>query len=150
MKPPKNINYPIKLGKKGNNILYSQEGKIRYGRWFNINHEIEKKPKWVKVSATGSLVDRSIGGIPHFKKRDDFAIITYFADPIGNMPRFDVVPITSSIFDTDDAIGGDDEDFYNFIPYPTPLLPNFPTASPMAIATAILGVLILTINVGAE
>jgi hypothetical protein len=150
MKAPKKINYPVRLGKKGQNLLYSQEGEIRFGRWFNTNQTLKGKSKWVRVAATGSLVDRSIGGIAHSKKMSDYAVMTFFSDPLGNVPRFDMVPIDSTIFDTESVSEEVDDDFYGYIPYPTAKYEYISSARPMAIATAILGLIILSTNVAAK
>ena len=150
MKAPKKIKYPVRLGKKGENLLYSQEGDIRFGRWVDTNQAIKGKSKWVRVSATGSLVDRSIGGLAHSKKMSDYAVLTFFADPIGKMPRFDMVPIDSPIFDTERVSGVGGDKFYECLTYPTDKYEYISSAHPIAIATAILGVIILSTNVVAE
>ena len=150
MKAPKNIIYPVRLGKKGTNLLYSQRGDIRFGRWFDINQDTDEKAKWIRVAATGSLVDRSVGGTPYSEKMTDYAIMTYFADPIANMPRFDMVPIDSKIFDTEDVTANDEDDIYNFQTHPATATPAIPSATIMTMATAIMSVIILAGSVSAQ
>lgn len=150
MKAPKKITYPVRLGKKGENLLYSQEGEIRFGRWVDTNQDLKGKSKWVRVSATGSLVDRSIGGIAHSEKMSDYAVLTFFSDPIGKMPRFDMVPINSPIFDTENASEDEEDFFYGYEAYPTDKYTYTSSTHPIAIATAILGVIILSTNVAGE
>jgi len=143
LKAPKNISYPIRLGKRGRNLLYSQEGEVRLGRWFDVNQGRGLKPKWMIVGSKGSLVDRAVGGIPYSKKMKDYAVLTYFTDPVSNMPRFDMVPIDSEVFDTEDAIIDKTDDLYEFrISRPTPIR-RIPIVTPMAVASALLSVLVL-------
>ena len=92
--------YPILLGKTLQNKLNGPEEKIKSGRWVNLNSEnYGKKPKWAKVEAIGSIVDRSIGGRKHAVTNNELAIFSYYPNPELEMICFDLLPVRSPLFD---------------------------------------------------
>lgn len=102
--------YPILLGTTLKNKLKGAEDKIQRGRWVNLNSEnYDKKAKWVKVEAIGSIVDRSLGGRKHAIVTDELAIFSYYPNPELEMICFDLLPIRSPLFDMHKQPSKDDD-----------------------------------------
>ena len=74
---------------------------------------------------------------------NDYAVLTYFTDPISNMPRFDMVPIDSEVFDTEETVIDKKDDPYEFNISTDVPMRRVPFITPMAVASALLSVIIL-------
>ena len=51
--------YPFPLGIENKNSLQKAGGKVKGGRWVNVNHEDWSNPNWKVVPCEGRLVDRT-------------------------------------------------------------------------------------------
>ena len=92
--------YPLRLGRTQKNAIWKAEGRIAMGRWVNLNSEdFDKDPEWVKVGATGTLIDRALGRIPNAIRSQDLAVFTHYPNPKLEMMCFELLPINSRLFD---------------------------------------------------
>lgn len=117
--------YPCVLGATQKNQLMKMGGRVKQGRWVNLNHMDWSNPKWAVVEeCNGWVVDRSIGGKDYSLYQTDYAVMTYYMDPVLEMPVYDMLPINSPLFDVNQKPSNDLEELYSFVTVEG--IPNIP------------------------
>lgn len=106
--------YPFPLGIENKNSLQKAGGKVKGGRWVNVNHDDWSNPNWKVVPCEGRLVDRTTTAAKYTLFDTDVAVMTYYADPLLNMMVYDMVPAKSPLFDVDQRPPEDMEACYDW------------------------------------
>jgi hypothetical protein len=118
------LEFPVSLGKAEKNSMDNLKSEIKFGRWANLEEDFTKPVKWEKVKAWGSIVDRSVSNIPSASSEDELGILTKYENPETGMPNYELLPLDSELFDTENMPNEDLVDTYTqatikFKPQPT-------------------------------
>jgi hypothetical protein len=95
------LEFPITVGKSEKNSMDNLKSEIKFGRWANLEEDLTKPVKWEKVKAWGSIIDRSITNTPSASSQDELGILTKYEHPETGMPNYELLPLDSELFDTD-------------------------------------------------
>jgi hypothetical protein len=106
------LDFPISLGKSEKNTMDNLKSEIKFGRWANLEEDFAKPVKWEKVKAWGSIIDRSISNAPSASSEDELGILTKYEHPETGMPNYELLPLDSELFDTDNMPNEDLVDSY--------------------------------------
>ena len=106
------LDFPISLGKSEKNTMDNLKSEIKFGRWANLEEDFTKPIKWEKVKAWGSIIDRSITNTPSASSEDELGILTKYEHPETGMPNYELLPLDSELFDTDNMPNEDLIDTY--------------------------------------
>lgn len=106
------LEFPVSLGKSEKNSMDNLKSEIKFGRWANLEEDFTKPVKWERVKAWGSIVDRSVSNTPSASSEDELGILTKYEHPETGMPNYELLPLDSELFDTDNMPNEDLVDTY--------------------------------------